>query len=298
MYSCKESSGEKKYANTPTTGNDTIAVDATFQPIIGAVLPVFHAVYKYSKIDVLYLPEVDVLNLLLKDSVRFVIAARPLNENENLFFNDKKIFPKQLKIALDGVAILVNASNNDTLYTTKQLADILLGNITDWNQINPQSNLGKMRVIFDNPNSSIVRFMVDSITRTGNLGSHLTAMKTNSDVIDFVSKTPNAIGLIGVSWVSDKDDPACLSFLENVNVAAISRADKALPENSYQPFQAYIATGNYPLTRFVYMINAEPRVGLVTGFSGFVASDKGQRIILKTGVLPFTQPVRLIHVNN
>jgi phosphate transport system substrate-binding protein len=140
--------------------------------------------------------------------------------------------------------------------------------------------------------------VVDSITRTADLGSALSAMKYNRDVVDFIAKTPNAIGLIGVSWVSDRDDPSCLSFLDKVNVAAISIAEKAVPENSYQPYQAYIATGKYPFTRYIYIINAEPRMGLVTGFSAFAAGDKGQRIILKTGILPYTQPVRLIHVND
>jgi phosphate transport system substrate-binding protein len=79
-------------------------------------------------------------------------------------------------------------------------------------------------------------------------------------------------------------------------VAGISNQTIATADNSYQPFQAYIATGQYPFTRYIYAIVTEPRAGLGSGFTSFVASDKGQRIILKTGILPITEPMRLVKI--
>ncbi len=297
LISCNNQGNDGKVLDTPTSGEIVIAVDETFQPILEAVSPVFHAIYKKAKVNITYMPEVDAFKQMLTDSVRMIVVPRPLSEKELSYFKGKTLNPKQVKLALDGIAILVHPSNRDTLLTVQQMKDIFLGNITDWNQINPASKLGNMKVIFDNPNSSIVRYVVDSITHTGDLGSQLSSMKYNKDVVDFVAETPNALGLIGVSWVSDRNDPSCLSFLNKVNVVAISKEEIAIPENSYQPYQAYIATGKYPFTRYIYMINTEPRVGLETGFSAFAAGDKGQRIILKTGILPYTQPVRIIQVN-
>lgn len=293
---CKNKNAGDKYTDTPTTGKVTIAVDETFQPIIEAELPVFHAIYKYATIHPKYLPEVDVFNLLLHDSVRLAIVSRPLNPKEINYFHSRKFFPKEVPVAVDGIAVLVNPSNPDTLFSISQLRKIMLGEITDWKQINPRSKSGEIKVVFDNPNSSTVRFVVDSITKTQSLGKQLSAMQYNIDVVDFISKTPNAIGIMGISWISDSRDPKSLSFLKKVKVAGISTSDPATSENSYQPFQAYIATGKYPLTRFVYMILTEPRAGLGTGFTSFVSSDKGQRIILKTGILPYVEPVRIVNV--
>ncbi len=295
--SCNRSKPDK-FTDTPTTGQTSFAVDATFQPIIEAELPVFHAIYKYAKVTPLYVPEVDAINMLLRDSVRLIVISRPLKKQETEYFNTKKFFPKEVKVALDGIAVLVNPANPDTLFSIEQLKKIFMGETTDWKQLSGSSKLGKLKVIFDNRNSSIVRFVVDSITKTGKLGTQLSAMQYNTDVVDYISKTPNAIGLIGVSWVSDRNDPKSLSFLKQVKVASISGAPKPTAENSYLPYQAYIATGQYPLTRYVYMINTEPRAGLASGFTAFVANDKGQRIILKTGVLPYTQPVRLVRLKD
>ncbi|HNX42813.1 MAG TPA: substrate-binding domain-containing protein [Bacteroidales bacterium] len=293
---CKPKKAKDKYTDTPTTGQITIAVDETFQPVIEPELPVFHAMYKGASIKAAYVPEVDAINMLLRDSVRLAIVSRPLSAKEINFFHSKKFFPHEVQLAVDGIAVLVNPSNPDTLFSVNTIRKILLSEITSWKQLNRKSPLGKIKVLFDNPNSSIVRFMVDSVTRTGQLGDQLSALQYNLDVVDYVSKNPDAIGLIGVSWVSNSRDPKCLSFLQKVKVAGISSEDPALPETSYQPFQAYIATGKYPFTRFVYALLTEPRAGLGSGFVSFVSCDKGQRIIQKTGVLPITQPVRIVHV--
>lgn len=295
---CQRKAEKDKHTDTPTTGNISIAVDQTYTPVIGAVLPVFHSMYKFSRIQPLYLPEVDAINLLLKDSVRLAITSRPLSPKEMAYFGAKKFFPKVVPVAIDGIAVVVHPDNADTLFSVETIRKIMLGEISSWQQVNSASKLGKIKVLFDDPNSSIVRFIVDSITKSGNLGSQLSSLQSNLDVVDYVSKNTNAIGLIGVSWVSNRLDPGSRSFLQKIKVAGISASQAATPENSYQPFQAYIATGKYPFTRFVYVILTEPRPGLGTGLTSFLASDKGQRIILKTGILPYTMPERNVHIVN
>jgi len=295
-WGCKNSGSKDKFTDTPTTGETTIAVDETFQPLVEAELQVFHAIYKYAKIHASCVPEVDALNLLIRDSVRLAIVSRPLSTKEMDYFHSKKFFPREVRLALDGIAVIVNPTNPDTLFPVETIRKILLGEITSWKEINKNSKLGKIKVVFDNPKSSTVRFMVDSVTRTGKLGDQLSAMQYNLDVVDFVAKNPETIGLIGVNWVSDKDDPKCLTFLSTIKVAGISRETVSTPGNSFQPFQAYLATGQYPFARYIYAILTEPRAGLGAGFTSFVASDKGQRIIQKTGVLPITLPMRLVKI--
>jgi phosphate transport system substrate-binding protein len=63
-----------------------------------------------------------------------------------------------------------------------------------------------------------------------------------------------------------------------------------------KPYKAYIAMKKYPLSRNVYIISREARTGLGSGFLAYVASDKGQRIVLKSGLVPATAPVRLVEI--
>jgi len=291
-------SKKDRHSDTPTTGSIQISVDETFQPIIESEIPVFESIYTQAKIKANYEPEVDAFNNLLKDSVRLIVVSRPLNQKEKDFFASKQFLPKEIKIALDGIAIITHNTNPDTLLTMEQLKKILLGQITEWKQLDPKSKLGKLKVVFDNKNSSTLRFVVDSICHTGNLSHNLSALKYNKDVLEFVQKNPGTIGLIGVGWISDRNDSTQLSFMKKVRVMSISREDVAEERNSFQPFQAYINDGRYPLTRSIWMINSDPHMGLTTGFLSFVSSDKGQKIILKTGIMPATMPVRVVKLKD
>ena len=176
------------------------------------------------------------------------------------------------------------------------LREILTGRITRWNQLNPGSKLGDLQLVFDNQNSSTVRFAIDSICRGDSLAGNLSAQHDNAAVIDFVSKTPGAIGVMGVTWVGNKSDSTRMTFSELVTVMSVSRETKATRENSYKPFQAYIALGQYPLVRNMYVLLTDPRSGLASGFATFMASDRGQRIILRSGIVPATQNVRIVNV--
>lgn len=294
--SCQNRS--QKHRDTPTSGLITIAVDETFGPIVQNEIDVFENIYQAATIIGIPCPEVNAFNGLLKDSVRMIIAARPLKKEEADYFKSINIFPKEVRIATDAIAFIVNPQNPDTLMTTQMIQAILTGEVKNWMELNPASPLGPIKVIFDNPQSSTAQYAVNVICGNKQLSPDLAAVNNNPAVIDYVSQTPNALGIIGVSWISNRKDSLAVGFLNKIKVVAVSREEIATEANSYQPYQAYLATGQYPYTRHIYAILADPRVGLTTGFTSFITSDRGQRIILKSGILPATQPLRLIHVNN
>lgn len=287
-----------KHRDTPTSGIITIGIDETFAPIVRNEIDVFENIYQSATIMGISCPEIKAFNLLLKDSVRMIIAARTLKKEENDYFKSIKIFPKEVRIATDGIAFIVNTQNPDTLVTTQMIKAILTGEVKNWKELNPVSHLGPIKVIFDNPQSSTAEYAINEICGNKQLSPDLAAVNDNPAVIDYVSQIPGALGIIGVSWISNRKDSLSIGFLDKIKVVAVSREEIATEANSYQPYQAYLATGQYPYTRHIYAILADPRVGLTAGFTSFITSDRGQRIILKSGILPVTQPLRLIHVNN
>lgn len=298
FYSCQNNKSGKAL-DTPTTGIIPVGVDETLGPIFQDEVTVFESIYKGTGILPNYKPEVDLFNLLLKDSVHLIVASRQLTPREKQYFQSKTLFPKETKIAVDGIALIINKSNKDSLITTESVRKILTGEIKKWSDIYPSSKLGNIKVIFDNPSSSTVQYLMRTLCKNAKLSSsNVAALKDNREVANYVSKTRNAIGIIGVSWISNHKDTTCVGFLDKIRVMAVSKDAKATTENSFQPYQAYLATQQYPLTRDIYMIVTDPHIGLASGFTSFVASDRGQRIILKSGILPATQPLRLIKVNN
>jgi phosphate transport system substrate-binding protein len=297
LVSC-QNKVKDKFTDTYNSGTIKIAVDENFQPIIQEEIDVFEAMNPKAGIKPQYTNEVDAMNLLLKDSVRVVIATRPLSDNEMKYFKSKTFYPHSYKFATDGIALIVNNHNSDSLITMGQIRKILTGEVTNWNELYPKSKLGKFQVVFDNKNSSTVRYAIDSICNGKPLSKNLFAQNTNTEVIKFVSKTPNSIGIIGVNWLGNEKDTTNLSFKPEIRVMAVTGDATATVANTYKPFQAYLFYGYYPLTRNIYVIVNDPRGSLPSGLTQFLTSERGQRIILKSGLVPATQPVRIVHVKD
>lgn len=298
LGACRSNSKEGP-TDTYSSGVIAIAGDESFAPIIQEEIDVFENVYPLAGIVPHYTTEVDAINLLLKDSVRLAIVTRTLTKEEMKSFHSRKFFPQEIKLAMDGVALIVHRSNPDSLLSVRDFRRILTGEVREWKEVCPTSHLKDIQVVFDNKNSSTVRFALDSICGGKLLAdTNVRALKTNQQVIDYVSKTPDAMGVIGVNWLGNRSDTTNLSFKEEIRVMAVSAEDVATVANSYKPYQAYLFYGNYPLVRPVYALLNDPRGGLPWGFSSFLAGDKGQRIILRSGLVPATQPIRVVHVND
>lgn len=287
------------YTDTPTGGEILILADESYEPLVQVQIDTFQEIYKYAKINVRYLPEEELFKELMNnDTVRIAITARDLNESERKDFEFQKIIPRNLKIASDAVALIVNSENPDTLLTTDQLESILLGKYKVWKDLSPKGIKDSILIVFDRNGSANARYLKEKFLKEKSLSPNSYATNSNAAVVDYVSKTKGAIGVIGVNWISDSDDSTANVFLKKIRVIGVSQTDSnGVQMDYYKPFQAYIALKNYPLTRDVMIINREGRNGLGTGFASFVAGDKGQRMIRMMGLLPATMPVRIIQVN-
>jgi phosphate transport system substrate-binding protein len=292
FYGC--SGGKNEPTDTPTSGEVNIVVDESFQQLFDSQIYTFQSLYKNASIHALYLPESEAIQRLMYDSCKVVVMCRDLTANERQKFEQANIYPISTKIAEDAIAFVVNNENMDTSMTVDKMKSILLGNDSLWKQINEQSQLGKINIVFDNNGSANTNYMKDSLLRGEPFSKNAFAVKSNPEVIDYVSKNKNSIGVLSVNWISDRDDTLTVSFLKKIKVLSLSKDSGS---KAVKPYQAYIKTKDYPFTRSVYMINRQTRAGLGMGFVSFVAGDKGQIMILKSGLIPATAPVRLIEVN-
>ena len=293
LAACTSRDKDGNILDTPTSGEITIVVDESLKPLIDAEVRAFEGLYHYAHINVVYTSEEDAFDALLQDSACLAIVTRKMVSAEEKALSDQKIVPQQLMIAKNGVALIVNRQNSDTTISVTGLKKILEGRQQNLAQTNGTSIRDQYDVVFDQPNSGIIRFLRDSVAWFDSLPEYCFAVNGNKQVVDYVSMNPKALGLIDVSWISDPDDSTANTFLQSVRVMAISE-DSAF----YRPHQAYIAQEKYPLRRDVMMISREARSGLASGFMAFVASDKGQRIVLTTGLVPATMPIRIVEVNH
>ena len=280
--------------DTPTSGVVTIMVDESFQKLFDTQIFTFHSIYPNAKINVKYLAEKEAMQMLSNDSCKVIVICRDLTKEERKHFESKNLFPISTKIAEDAIAIIVHPENIDNELSIDNIKAMLLGKDSIWQQLNAASQLGKIQIVFDNNGSANARYMQDTLLGGKDFSKNVFAVKSNLDVIEYVSKNKNAVGFVSINWISDLDDPTVLNYLKSVKVLAIKRN---INDVAYKPYQAYIKTKDYPFTRSVYMINRQTRAGLGKGIVSFVAGDKGQLMILKSGLVPAIAPVRLVNIN-
>ena len=264
---------------------EKFVADESFFPILDEELFYFNS-QRVDTIGVDYMNEQEAVEKLLKQETWLAFTTRDYTAKEKKSLQDHKFLPRAIPIAYDGLSIIVNNTNPDSCITIKDFARILRGEVTKWGEIYPNSKLGAIDVVFDNPLSSTVRWCVDSI-----LGG--------KEVIDYVEKHENSLGIIGSNWLNDKRDTTNVTFKKNITVMGVSKLDSATKANSWKPYQFYLYNGNYPLRRTIYALLNDTRNGTPTAFAHFCQLPKGQLIILRSGLLPQTanMNVRQIIVN-
>lgn len=274
---------EKKNTNKESIlkGTATILVDETLTPIIEDQVAVFESKYD-AKINIVSKSESEVVISLFKEKSGIAVLSRNLTIEENKIFEQKKITPKITKFATDAIALISNKAHKDTLIDLKNVIEFMQG----------KQNSSIKGLVFDNPNSSTVRYMNDLAGIKEIPQKGVFSFKTNQEVIKFVAQNEGMIGVVGVNWLS-QPLPEMLKYVDMVNVLGVKSLSGG---DYYMPSQNNIAEGKYPLARDLFIINGQGYTGLGMGFASFVAGDIGQRIILKSGLLPVRIPGRKIMI--
>jgi phosphate transport system substrate-binding protein len=147
-------------------------------------------------------------------------------------------------------------------------------------------------LVFDNNGTSNFLFLT-KLVKGKKLSSSLSSLRSNREVLDYVKQNKNALGIIGVNWISDMDDPNMMGLRKGVKVMYV-RSRKDLP--AFQPFAGNIWSQEYPLCREVWMINRANKAGINSGFMLFMSGEKGQLIIQKSELVPAKAPIRLFRI--
>lgn len=283
------SCGETKKSNWLQEYEVEVAIDETFQPILSEALQQFNMRYVEADVKPYYVTEDSAIQMLLDDSVRCCVATRKLTETQKQVLK-KRVGPvMQSIIATDAIALVVSKDNPDTLITVDELRDIVSGKITRWEQLERGQKQGEIKVVFDNSHSSTVRYMTDSLCRSKKLGGNLYAQGSNLKAIQAARENKDVIAIVGVDWL--RQDSIIKTFYDlDVNVMMVSKkgGDEA---DYFRPYQYYIATGDYPLVRSVYVITTDPRrQSLLKNFYFYMKGNSGQLIICNgSQLLPYSQ---------
>jgi len=281
FFACNQNNKPKNSDETILKGSTSVLVDETLLPIVEDQVEVFESLYD-AKIKVNSKSEAETVLALSKDTSKIAILSRKLNPEEVKVFESKKIKPRTTVFATDAIAFISNQRNKDTLIALQEVVSFLKGM--------PNSSIKGL--VFDNPNSSTVRYMnvLSGIKELPSKG--IFSFKTNEEVIQFVSENEGMIGVVGVNWLMEPS-LKMRPIVDKINILSVKGIGKT---DYFAPTQNNLAEKKYPLARDLYIINCQGYSGLGMGFASFIAGEVGQRITLKSGLLPVNMPGRNIKI--
>jgi phosphate transport system substrate-binding protein len=275
VISCGDASNDNAEAVSNTKGRINISVDETFKPVIEEQIKVFESSWPEADIVASYKSEADCFRDLQNDSTRMVIVTRGLNRQETKFFKSRLNYDPQYDLlAFDAIAVIVNKSSNDSVFTIEQLSSYL------------KASDGKKQIVLDGKNAtSTVRFLMDSLLRGGEFGKNVVAAESSEAVIDFVAKNAEAVGMVGISWVFGRENSDQKESLAKIKTALVE-CKRCVSDSFFRPSQATIAAGQYPLYRKLFFILKENFSGVGSNFMGFMTYERGQLIFRRAQLVP------------
>lgn len=287
LFSC---GGENKTGQSESckSGIAKILVEESFKPLFETSSEIFESQAPKADIQPKYMAEGDIIDEFYKGEIKTICISRDLTEKEKKILKSKKIEVRSDRIAIDGVALIINPKNKDTTITLDELQKILKGQILKW-----KTSKEEINVVFDNQRSANFNYLL-AFSKTDKLSKNVFAVKSNEEVINYVKKNENAIGVIGLNWVSDQDDFEVMNFLDSIKVMHVAKNAKS---DYFQPYPGVIYTYEYPLTREMWLINWGARSGINSGFVNFMIGEKGQLLIQKSELVPARSPIRLIQMS-
>ena len=221
---------------------------------------------------------------LLNGTTNIANSSRDLKESEYELAKTRNITPKEYKVALDGIAVIVSPANKIDNLTIAQVRDIFSGKIKNWKELGGES---KEIVLYGRENSSgTYEFFREHVLGKNEAGKQVDyapstqVLQGTAALGEAVARDDKGIGYGGVGYFAARNDVKILHIKADQNSPAVAPA-----ENNKVNYEA-IWNGSYPISRYLFCYtNGEPKAG-VKGFIDFITSSEGQKLVEQMEYIP------------
>ena len=207
---------------------------------------------------------------LMENTTDIAMASRRIKFGEKMKFAEAGLEAREVIVAYDALAVVVNPSNPVTQLTREQLEDIFRGKITNWKEVGGEDR--KIVVYSRETSSGTYEFFKESVLDNKNYMSSILSMPATGAIIQSVKQTKGAIGYIGLAYLNRYVKPLAVSYDGGEHYAV--------------PSVETAADGSYPIVRPLYYYYDAAKEQTVSSFISYALSPVGQKSVLEQGFVP------------
>ncbi len=213
------------------------------------------------------------ISALIEGSTDIAMASRKMKFDEKKKINEAGKTSKEVIIAYDALAVIINPSNPVKNLTREELSDIYTGKITNWNQVGgPNMPI----VTYSRETSSgTYEFFKTSVLKNKNYKSGVMSMPATGAVVQSVSQTPGAIGYVGLAYLNSKVKAVSVSYDNG--------------KTFVEPTKANAKSKAYPIVRPLFLYYTLNKKDEVSPFIDYILSPEGQKIVSEIGYIELSK---------
>ena len=174
----------------------------------------------------------------------------------------------EVACAKDGITIYLHPSNKVKELSIKQLSEIFKGNIKNWKEVGGAD--ADIKLYGRENSSGTYTFFQENVVK-GDYASSCQTLPGTAAVVNAVKKDPNGIGYGGAAYA------------EGIEICKVKKDDNS---PAYLATAETIKTGEYPITRYLYMYLKNRPTGAMKSYIDWILSSEGQKLVVEMGYFP------------
>lgn len=216
------------------------------------------------------------ITALLNGTADLVNASREMTEQEKEKAREKGIEPLHIIVGYDGLAVAVHPDNPVSDLTLQQLSDIFSGEVSNWKEVGGPDM--EIVVLSRETNSGTYVYFKEHVIQVGGKyqdrehSPRALLLPSSQAIVDEIEQNRAAVGYFGMGYLTESVKPLAV------------RKDETSPP--VRPDVESVKSGEYPISRPLFVISPGEPQGTVKEFVDFILSQEGQEIILEEDFVP------------
>jgi phosphate transport system substrate-binding protein len=209
------------------------------------------------------------ISALIEGTTDIAQSSRKIKFEEKQKIQEGGNTLKEVIIAYDALAIVVNSENKVTNLTREQLEGIFTGKITNWKEVGGADL--KIVPYSRETSSGTYEFFKESVLKNKNYMSGIMSMPATGAIVQSVSQTKGAIGYIGLAYLNKDAKAIHVSYDKGKTFTA--------------PSVKTAKDGTYPVVRPLFYYYVAKNEKQVKPFIDYVLSATGQKTVSEIGFI-------------